>query len=227
MKAKKAVIFIVEGITDKISLGSITSRLSRDRDIRFYIMNGDVTSDGATNRKNAVDKMTSRINRYCRDNFLKRSDIERIVHLVDSDGAYIEDKHIERAKAGGLRYTTKHIYAKSVKYVAERNEKKREIMDVLSACPSILGISYRVYYFSCNLEHVLHKEISMQDRRKKHKAEEFADRFYKREEDFLDFINDPEFAVPGSYSQTWEFIRQERNSLNRYSNFHLYFERNY
>ena len=224
MKAKKAVIFIVEGITDKISLGSITSRLSRDRDIRFYIMNGDVTSDGATNRKNAVDKMTSRINRYCRDNFLKRSDIERIVHLVDSDGAYIDDKHIERVKAGGLKYTTKHIYAKSVKFVQERNEKKREILDVLCDQPTILGISYRVYYFSCNLEHVLHGDIDMPDRKKRIQAEEFADMFYKREQEFIEFINDSEFAVKGNYQQTWDFIKQDRNSLNRYSNFHLFFD---
>lgn len=130
MKAKKAVIFIVEGITDKISLGSITSRLSRDRDIRFAIMNGDVTSDGATNRKNAVDKMTSRINRYCRDNFLKRSDIERIVHLVDSDGAYIEDKHIEKSQGRRPEIHDQAYLCQERKICSGAKRKKREIMDV-------------------------------------------------------------------------------------------------
>ena len=72
MKTKKVMLFIVEGITDKISLGEIISRLIKNQNVRFYIINGDVTSDGATNQKNAVDKMASRINRYCKNNFLKR-----------------------------------------------------------------------------------------------------------------------------------------------------------
>lgn len=224
MKTKKVMLFIVEGITDKISLGEIISRLIKNQDVRFYIINGDVTSDGATNQKNAVDKMASRINRYCKNNFLKRTDISQIVHLVDSDGAYIDDKYIERVKAGGLKYTTKHIYAKSVKFVQERNEKKREILDVLCDQPTILGISYRVYYFSCNLEHVLHGDIDMPDRKKRIQAEEFADTFYKREKDFVDFIKNPDFAVPGNYQQTWDFIKKDRNSLSRYSNFHLFFD---
>lgn len=223
MKTKKVMLFVVEGITDKISLGEIISRLVKEQDIKFYIINGDVTSDGATNQKNAVDKMTSRINRYLKDNFLKKTDISQIVHLTDSDGAYIDDKYIERVKAGGLKYTTKHIYAKSIKFVQERNEKKREIIDVLCEQSSILGIKYNVYYFSCNLEHVLHGEIDMQDRRKRKEAEEFADMFYKREKDFIEFINNPEFAVPGNYHQTWQFIKQGRNSLGRYSNFHIFF----
>lgn len=224
MKTKKVMLFIVEGITDKISLGEIISRLIKNQNVRFYIINGDVTSDGATNQKNAVDKMASRINRYCKNNFLKRTDISQIVHLVDSDGAYIDDKYIERVKAGGLKYTTKHIYAKSVKFVQERNEKKREILDVLCDQPTILGISYRVYYFSCNLEHVLHGDIDMSDRKKRIQAEEFADTFYKREKDFIDFIKNPDFAVPGNYQQTWDFIKKDRNSLSRYSNFHLFFD---
>ncbi len=224
MKTKKVMLFIVKGITDKISLGEIISRLIKNQNVRFYIINGDVTSDGATNQKNAVDKMASRINRYCKNNFLKRTDISQIVHLVDSDGAYIDDKYIERVKAGGLKYTTKHIYAKSVKFVQERNEKKREILDVLCDQPTILGISYRVYYFSCNLEHVLHGDIDMSDRKKRIQAEEFADTFYKREKDFIDFIKNPDFAVPGNYHQTWDFIKKDRNSLSRYSNFHLFFD---
>lgn len=224
MKTKKVMLFIVEGITDKISLGEIISRIIKTQDVRFYIINGDVTSDGATNQKNAVDKMASRISRYCKNNFLKRTDISQIVHLVDSDGAYIDDKHIERVKAGGLKYTTKHIYAKSVKFVQERNEKKREILDVLCDQPTILGIKYNVYYFSCNLEHVLHGDIDMPDRKKRIQAEEFADMFYKREQEFIEFINDSEFAVKGNYQQTWDFIKQDRNSLNRYSNFHLFFD---
>ena len=224
MKTKKVMLFIVEGITDKISLGEIISRLIKNQNVRFYIINGDVTSDGATNQKNAVDKMASRISRYCKNNFLKRTDISQIVHLVDSDGAYIDDKHIERVKAGGLKYTTKHIYAKSVKFVQERNEKKREILDVLCDQPTILGIKYNVYYFSCNLEHVLHGDIDMPDRKKRIQAEEFADMFYKREQEFIEFINDSEFAVKGNYQQTWDFIKQDRNSLNRYSNFHLFFD---
>ena len=97
-------------------------------------------------------------------------------------------------------------------------------MDRLSSHSKINGISYNAYYLSCNLEHVLHNDANIDDNLKVEKAEEFSERYYEKESDFLDFIRAESFAVEGSYKESWEFIKQGSNSLNRYSNLHLVFE---
>lgn len=93
----------------------------------------------------------------------------------------------------------------------------------LSICPKISGIPYSMYYFSCNLEHVLHNEIQLADELKMTYAEKFSDDYYRNEQAFVDFIRDQSFAVQGDYKATWAFIKLNNHSLNRYSNFHLFF----
>ncbi len=81
-----------------------------------------------------------------------------------------------------------------------------------------------MYYFSCNLEHVLHDKINMDDNFKMEVAEKFADTYYGREHEFINFIRNDEFAVTGDFKETWSFIKKGNNSLRRYCNFHLFFE---
>lgn len=42
--------------------------------------------------------------------------------------------------------------------------------------------------------------------------------------DFVAFIESEEVAVPGGYTQTWTFIREGTNLLNRHSNLRILFE---
>ena len=42
--------------------------------------------------------------------------------------------------------------------------------------------------------------------------------------EFIDFINNKDFKVLGDYKVTWDFIKKDLNSVNRYSNFWLFFE---
>ena len=42
--------------------------------------------------------------------------------------------------------------------------------------------------------------------------------------EFVKFIYESEFAVAGNYEESWSYIKEGVNSLNRYSNFHLFFE---
>jgi len=69
-KLKKIVLFIVEGITDEISLALVLSK----------IIEKDKT----------------------------------VIHLVDTDGAYISDNLILEKDVYSIEYTTQNIYAKNI-----------------------------------------------------------------------------------------------------------------
>lgn len=223
MKTKKVILFIVEGITDKTSLGGIIDKLVDNEKVRFYISDGDIASDRFTNPQNAVNKVNEHLKRFLDSYSFKKSDLLQIVHLVDTDGAYISDEYVQAGDVEGFVYSTEVIIAKSTARVIERNNRKKQVMNRLASCPQISKIPYAMYYFSCNLEHVLHNEISLDDNLKFEYAERFSDSFYKREREFIDFISDEKFAVKGSLKETWDFIRLDNNSLKRYTNFHLYF----
>lgn len=224
MKTKKVILFIVEGITDKTSLGGIIDKIVKDENVRFHITNGDITSDRFTTGKNAVMKVNAHIKRFLDSNFFRKGDLLKVVHIIDTDGAYVDQKFIEVADVDGFRYSTECIRAKSIEAVLQRNEKKRQVLNRLYTCPKIAGIPYSMYYFSCNLEHVLHNEMNMDDDKKTEVAEAFADSFYGKEDEFIEFIRNNEFAAVGNFRETWDFIKDKNHSLKRYCNFHLFFE---
>jgi hypothetical protein len=225
MKTKKVILFIVEGVTDKTSLGGIIDKLVSSNLVRFYITGGDITSDKFSNSANVITKVNEHVKAFLtRELGIKKSDIIQIVHLIDMDGAYIPSNQIQVEDIEGFVYSESAIIAKSLERVVERNNRKQQVINRLSLCPKISGIPYSMYYFSCNLEHVLHNDINLADDLKMEYAERFSDDYYKDEATFVDFIRDEQFAVKGDYKETWEFIKLGVNSLKRYSNFHLFFE---
>lgn len=225
MKTKKVILFIVEGITDKISLGGIIDKLVSSNLAKFHISEGDITSNNSTNTTNALRKVNDQVNKFINMQLgIKKSDIMRIVHLIDMDGAFVGKEQVSEKDVGKFIYNESEILAYSKDKVIERNIKKQKIINRLSLCPKIANIPYSMYYFSCNLEHVLHNKINVDDNEKMDYADNFADKFYKKEASFLEFIRNDKFAVKGEYKETWEFIKVNGNSLKRFSNFHLYFE---
>jgi len=154
----------------------------------------------------------------------KKSDILEIVHLLDTDGAYISEELIEKHEKDKNYYYSDKLCTRHPENTKIRNDKKSRVMDRLSSHPKINGIPYNAYYLSCNLEHVLHNDANIDDSQKREKAEEFIDNYFVRELEFLDFIWTESFAVESLYKESWEFIKQGNNSLNRYSNLHLVFK---
>ena len=178
MKTKKVILFIVEGVTDKTSLGGIIDKLVSSNLVRFYITGGDITSDRFSNSSNAIAKVNDHVKAFlARELGIKKSDIIRIVHLIDMDGAYIKSDQIQVEEVEEFVYSESAIIANEVERVIERNSRKQQVLNRLSLCPKIAGIPYSMYYFSCNLEHVLHNEINLADELKMVYAERFSDSY--------------------------------------------------
>ena len=221
---RKLILFLVEGITEEISFGLIFSEIFADKEIEFQIVHGDITTRNRVNSGNIIRKINEEIKTFMDNEHYKKSDILEIIHLLDTDGAYISEELIEKHEKDKNYYYSDKLCTSHPENTKNRNNKKSRIMDRLSSHPKINGISYNAYYLSCNLENVLHNDANIDDSLKVEKAEEFIDSYFGRELEFLDFIRNGVFTVAGEYEETWEFIKQGNNSLNRYSNLHLVFE---
>ncbi len=228
MSEARVIVFIVEGFSDKEALNGILSELFDEKRIVFSIVDGDITTKNSTQ----VNNIRAKIGEYIdiaaqKDKFLK-TDIFRVVHLVDTDGAYIPDLNIVENIEIKILYTQTHIETKDVKSIIKRNEKKRAMLNILSTMTSInkgkKSIPYCMYYMSCNLDHVIHNVQNLEDDQKVRYAEEFIDAYIDNPYEFVKFMSESDFTVHREYRDTWEFIKLGLNSLNRYSNFHLFFE---
>ncbi len=224
-KAKKVILFLVEGASDLTSLEFIDN-INTDETIKFQITSGDITSKLNITPQNCREEINKILLSFLERSKLRKTDIIKIIHILDIDGVYIpeiniiEDKNIKK-----FLYTINGIVAPSKENVQKRNESKKQIVEKLLVTSKINSIPYEMYYMSCNLEHVLHDKLEdISEDEKKELANKFADKFYEKEIEFIDFINNKDFKVLGDYKATWDFIKKDLNSVNRYSNFWLFFE---
>ncbi len=221
---KKLILFLVEGITDKISFGIIFSEIFSDKNIEFQIIHGDITSDYSISHQNIKEKIKKQIDKFLEKEHFKKSDIKKIFHIVDTDGAFISDDKIEKHSKKITIYKENKIMTNNVRQIKNRNEKKCRILRKLYKSNQIYGIPYKIYFLSCNLEHVLHNSANIKNYDKKTSlAEKFEDEYSENITDFLKFINSKSIAVDKNYIKSWKYIAKNNNSLKRNCNIHLIF----
>lgn len=113
----------------------------------------------------------------------------------------------------------------NTKATIARNHKKAEILFKLRKSGKVNTIPYRLYYNSCNLEHVLYGELKdFTDEEKTILSDDFAERYEGNVSEFIELISDESVKAPGTYQKTWDFIEKKNRSLQRHSNMHLLFE---
>lgn len=51
------------------------------------------------------------------------------------------------------------------------------------------------------------------------------ERFYNKPDDFIEYFIKASFSVNKEYNESWEFIKRDDNSMNRFSNFDIFLKR--
>lgn len=232
MKNKKILLFIVEGITDKTCLGFVLSQILNSNKVEFALTNGDITSKNGIDANNVASKIGNIVKQFSGKIF-KPSDFIEIVHLVDMDGTYIVDSQIvektpeipiDPNKPQKPYYSDSQIFVDNIEVIIQRNKQKSAVLNRIISLKSVWKtIPYSIYFFSCNLDHVMHGERNLFEKDKLVYAEQFENNYGCSPQRFLDFLNTQEIAVQGNYEETWHFIRTECNSLKRHTNFQLFF----
>lgn len=224
MARKKIVFVIVEGPSDEEALGVLLNQIY-DRNVLYvHIMHCDITTDYKVTASNIVRKTCGEIQKYAKNNHYTKKDFAEIIHIVDMDGAYIPDQNIvENKNAVKTIYTPSQIQTSNREKIISRNERKRANLDRLVVCSSMWDIKYRVYYMSCNLDHVLYGKMNSTELEKEQDAYKFAMKYHDQVPAFLKFISGSDFSVSGEYEDSWKYITQECHSLERHTNLGLCF----
>ena len=224
-EAKKTVLFIVEGASDKTALEKIFKAIyKKNRNIDFKFTDGDISSDPTATKNNVEERIYQIVQEFLKDKKLNKSDIYQIVQIFDMDGAYIPEEAIIRGEEYRFVYTPTNILCKDVERVKERNELKQGIMNHLLTVHEIKDIPYEMYFMSCNLDHALYDEMNLDKEMKQEYADQFYETFIDREKLFIDFLNSEVVnGVPNTMTSSWRYIREELHSLERHTNLHIYF----
>lgn len=171
MARKKIVLVIVEGPSDEVALGMALSQVYDKDFIYVHIMHGDITTRRGVSSKNIVAKLGNEVTAYAKSQHYKASDFKQIIHIVDTDGAYIPDDNImEKENYLDIQYENDGIYTNNKASVMTRNQQKRDNLYRLRSCGIIWTIPYSLYYMSCNLDHVLYDKQNSTDKDKENDA---------------------------------------------------------
>lgn len=221
---KKAMIFILEGPSDDTSLTGSLKYIFASSRIEPLIMHGDITSDRNVTNRNIIKKLHEEIKAFCNKNFLTKGNILCIVHIIDTDGAFIPDELIqEDTDCRQIVYSENSIRCISKKNLIRRNHIKQQNLQKLLDTHNIGGLPYSVYYMSSNLEHVLHNRINLTDEEKEELSYEFAEICAEKPEYFIQLMTSKTLFIDGSYRESWDFIKSGKHSLERHSNLALCF----
>ena len=231
MQTKKYVLFVVEGKNDQIEIQAMLRAFSSDIikekyvDV-YYPYNGDITFDEKENT--IVGKINNLVVSWRRGETrihpcypVSPSDVAKIIHVIDMDGAFIPEKAILTEDVGVVEYTGENIIYSDRSFIVGRNRRKAKNIRKLLTVKSIDNIPYEVFFMSCNMDHVLHNKQNSSDEEKEKDALLFAKRYKQDIEGFIKFIAESDFSVRSNYVESWNYIKQERPSLERHTNLGL------
>lgn len=224
MNEKKVVAVIMEGPSEEAALGSILKEYFAGEEVQFVVVHGDITTADYTSVDNILMKINDFIVKVEQKYGYDTEDFLRIIHIVDTDGVFTKGV-VTKADVDSVQYHTDRIETRDVDYINFRNEKKAEILFKLYSSGKVNGVSYRIYFNSCNLEHVLFNELKdFTDVEKEEMSDDFAEQYENNVAEFIEFISKKSVAAEGTYKQTWRFIEKGINSLHQYTNMHLIFK---
>lgn len=224
MSRKKIVFVIVEGPSDEDALGTILHRYYKDKSVYVEVMHCDITSDLSNKSRNIIEAIGNVVKKYARGTF-KASYFSCIIHITDTDGVFIpDDAVVNEPSADEPFYSETEIRTCSKRNIEERNRYKRNNLKRLFSTGMIWNIPYKIYYMSCNLDHVLYDKLNSTIEDKKKDSIAFSQKYREDIPSFIEFISKSDFSVTGGYRESWQFISTECRSLERHSNFGLCFK---
>lgn len=233
MIQKKIVLFIVEGDHDEDEINSIlhtpyfADYLKHYR-LEFKKVNTDITSDKFSSGSNIQGKLSQLVREFRKNGVpfsnIKVSDIDKIIHIVDTDGTFIPREKIKYADVGKYVYEEECIKANNPDEAYARNRRKASILQVLMGVKKIDNIKYTVYFVSCNMEHMLFDKKVYSPSEKSSLSDDFVKRCKNDPECLFENVFNKQITYDVSHEESWKDIQEGTNSLKRKTNINIFLE---
>lgn len=228
---KKIILFIVEGNNDKLEINSIINTPFFNSyfipyRVDFLVINNDITADVKSKENNIQDILNRAVIKYRRDGGLypniKVSDIECIIHVVDLDGAFIPRENILYEDVEKYRYEDEYLYVREPDRAFGRNRKKANIINRLTKIQRIDNIKYKLFFVSCNMDHMLFGDRNPPQYQKRTYANSFVKECKENPSCIYESVLNNDICYDCSYEESWETIQYGTNSLKRHTNLNIY-----
>lgn len=221
-QSKKVVIIIAEGNSEEYALYPFLKELGKPLNIMFTITHGDILSDYKNEKTSHKDVISGVVSGFIKDRKFLKEDILFVAQLTDTDGVFIDkSKVIVNNSIDRIKYSEEsiavHNQSQIDTIVSRNNLKSTKLKALVKTDFTLSNIPYKIYYFSCNLDHVLHGDPNSEG--KAEKADEFANSMTNS--DIHNFFEQQVIYDTGDYESSWEYIFDDKNSLKRGSNFIL------
>ena len=219
---KKIVLFIVEGFNDETALAVSLETLISTNNIKFEITDGDITSDYYG--KDIAAKVGDCVKRHCDKYNYSKEDFAEVILLVDMDGSFIDNEAYHMSKEHSSPYydADKILYNNPDKLMKSHEIKCRNLSRLILLSKVYRIIPFSVYFFSCNLDHVICNDANLSQELKHKIAAKFDKQYKNNPAGFINFFHADDIAVSDKYNDSWDYIKRDNNSLKRYSNFNVY-----
>lgn len=219
--SKKVILFLVEGGSEIVALELALESIFNTNSTVMYLTEGDISSDSRVSPSNIKVTLNDKITKALEHKRLKKSDVIKVIHIIDTDGAFVDDRYIQQNTSDEFIYNTSCIACKDVNQIKNRNLHKQKNLNILIKLNEISGIPYEAYYLSIDLEHVFHNTLNASKEEKISLSEKLEDTFCENPSLLISTLKN--HKVDGDHTQTWEYLKIDNNSLSRCTNLHLIF----
>lgn len=126
---RKVVFVIVEGPSDKEALEVLLEHVLDADTVYVHVYHGDITSATGVNVQNINARICRIVKSYASMNGLRSSDFVKVVHLMDTGGAFVDDACIsEDPDIGRAEYHDDRIVCHDRQGIIKRNQQKSAVM---------------------------------------------------------------------------------------------------
>ena len=227
---KKFVLFIVEGRNDERELQAVLrtpyfAGFMEQYVPQFKPLGRDITLDapGRASIRNVVSSVVRSWKNGDTAPFqpIKNAYIKEIIHIVDLDGVFIPNTAVVASDVAGFIYEEEIIRAPKADQVIQRNAIKRSNLKVLIETKQIENLPYRIFYASCNMDHVLSNNRNASQKFKDRFSFDFGNLCKSDPSTIFNSILSETIGTTLSYDESWKSIMEGTASLKRSTNLNL------
>ncbi|MFT2140086.1 MULTISPECIES: hypothetical protein [unclassified Staphylococcus] len=228
-RKNKLILIFVEGQTDQILLDIFLEDFTenaKDGGFNIEIIHGDLLT--AFSQKGAKSLIGEKIKEYLRKYKLEASDITAVYQLTDIDGVFLDEKHIKiDSNISSMRYEENCIFVcdnDKKESIKKRNTQKKSNISKLIRT-KILKIEYKLFYNSCNLEHIICDEMNLCQGDKTDNVLEIVSE--NENSDDLNNLLSPFYYINSDMKEeeeflnSWDYLKEDKDKILRLTNINL------